>query len=293
MNDIINRVIKNITPHAKHNGIFTTPIIDLEIIRSDCPTQELHTLHKPAICIVLQGTKRVIVGQHIFDYDRSKYLSVSFDLPLTGQVTEASKDKPYLCLKLNIDIASLSVLVMDIDDVKAVGNCQEPGLNIQAATEDILDPLMRLTTLLNHPEDIKILAPSIKREILYRILSGPSGHHLKTQALGVGKSKQIEKAIAWIKANFNKPFDADIVAKEAYLSVSTLYKYFKLITLMSPLQFQKVLRLQEARRLMAFEGLDAASTSGIVGYESPSQFNREYKRTFGVPPKADVARLIK
>jgi len=292
MNIMINKVIENIAPHAKHNGIFTTFIEGLEVIRSDCLTEELHTLHEPAVCVVLQGKKRVIIGQEIFDYDSTKYLSISFDLPLTGQVLEASKEKPYLCLKLNIDTALLSKLVMEVENIKSVNPSQEPGLNVQNATEDLLDSLSRLTSLLNHPEDIEILALSIKREVFYRILSGPGGYHLKAQVLGVGKSKQIEKAIAWIKANFKKPFNTELAAREACLSVSTFHKYFKLITLMSPLQFQKTLRLQEARRLMMFEKMDAASAGGIVGYESPSQFNREYKRAFGASPKADVSRLI-
>ena len=152
---------------------------------------------------------------------------------------------------------------------------------------------MRLTSLLNNPEDIEFLAPLIKREILYRLLSKPAGHHLMAQSLGVGKSKQIAKAIAWIKANANKPFSAEAVAREAHLSLSAFHKHFKIITLMSPLQFQKNLRLQEARRLMAFEGVDATTASSLVGYESPSQFNREYKRVYGASPKADVSVLIK
>lgn len=293
MHSIITKIIENITPYVIDNGVFTTQIPDLEIIRSDCLTQELWTLHKPAVCIVLQGKKRVILGQQIFDYDQSKYLSVSFELPLTGQVIEASKQKPYLCIKLNIDSSALAELVMTTTDGKKVGNTVLPGLQIEQATHEILDPIMRLTSLLNQPEDIEVLAPLIKREIFYRLLSGPVGHHLIAQTLGVGKSKQIAKAIAWIKENANKPFSAEVVAREAHLSSSALYKHFKLITLMSPLQFQKHLRLQEARRLMAFEGLDAATVSNMVGYESPSQFNREYRRTYGAPPKSDVSVLKK
>lgn len=290
----IDETIKNITPHATENGIFTTQISDLSIIRSDCITQELHTLHEPAICIVVQGKKRVMLGQNIFEYDCSKYLSVSFDLPLTGQVVEASKEQPYLCIKLSIDTPLLASLIMDMDNehIQPMEKVSSSGLQVEQATSTILDPMMRLTALLNHPKDIKILAPSIKRELLYRILSGPSGYHLMAKNLGSGKSKQIANAIAWIKSNFNQPFNAETIAKEAYLSVSTFHKYFKEITLTSPLQFQKHLRLQEARRLMAFEGLDAAKASGIVGYESPSQFNREYKRVFGASPKADIQKLI-
>ena len=293
MHSTITQIIDNITPYAIENGIFATKIPDLEIIRSDCTTEELWTLHKPAMCIVLQGKKRVMLGRQIFDYDVSKYLSVSFDLPLTGRVIEASKQAPYLCVKLNIDSSILADLVVAIHDRQKVNSPTSSGLHIEQATQDILDPIMRLTSLLNNPEDIEFLAPLIKREILYRLLSKPAGHHLMAQSLGVGKSKQIAKAIAWIKANAHQPFSAENVAREAHLSLSAFHKHFKIITLMSPLQFQKKLRLQEARSLMAFEGVDATTASSLVGYESPSQFNREYKRAYGASPKADVAVLIK
>lgn len=274
------------------NGVFSTQISDLEIIKSDCITQELHVLHKPAICLVLQGKKRVIVGQEIFEYEQCKYLAISFDLPITGQVIDASKEKPYLCLKLDIDISLLSELVIELDEIKKSNVTHSAAINIGKATEDILESFTRLTSLLNKPKDIKILAPSIKREVLYRVLSAPGGEYLATHSLSESKSKQIERAISWIRKNFNKPFNAESIAKEAHLSVSILYKYFKLITLMSPLQFQKKLRLQEARRLMIFEKINAATASQTVGYESPSQFNREYKKAFGLSPKADVAKII-
>lgn len=292
MNDNISKIIKDISPHTKMNGVFSTQIPDLELIKSDCITQELHMLHKPAICLVLQGKKRVIVGQEIFEYEQCKYLAISFDLPITGQVIDASKEKPYLCLKLDIDISALSELVIELDEIKKSNVTHSAAINIGTATEDVIESFQRLISLLDKPKDIKILAPSIKREILYRILSSPGGEYLVAHSLKESKSKQIESAIYWIKKNFNKPFNAKSIAREAHLSVSTLYKYFKLITLMSPLQFQKKLRLQEAKRLMVFEKLNVATASERVGYESPSQFNREYKRAFGVSPKADCSDQV-
>lgn len=294
MHCIISEIIQNITSHVTGNGVFSTQISDLSIIRSDCITQELHILHEPAICIVVQGQKRVMLGQNIFEYDRSKYLSVSFDLPLTAQVIEASKEQPYLCIKINIDTPLLADLMLDMDYeyIQSMEKLSLPGLQVEQATTTILDPIMRLTALLNHPQDIKILAPSIKRELLYRVLSRPKACHLIAKNLSSGKSKKIANAIALIKSTFNQPFNAETIAKEACLSVSTFHKYFKEITLTSPLQFQKHLRLQEARRLMAFEGIGAAEASSVVGYESPSQFNREYKRVFGASPKVDIQSLI-
>lgn len=274
------------------DGIHSTEVPRVQLIRSAYPTQEIHTLHDPALCLVLQGRKRVMLADKIFDYDQSRFLIVSFDLPIVGQVVTASPEEPYLCLKLDIEPATLSGLIADMGWQEDLANDSGPGLMLGDATAEILDAAARLIRLIETPEDIPVLAPMLERELLYRILCGPHANHLRSLALGPGHSRQVARAISWIKEHYRAPFDMAELASEARLSSSALHQHFKSVTLMSPLQYQKRLRLQEARRLMLFHGEDAASAGFAVGYESPSQFSREYRRLFGEPPLRDIANLM-
>ncbi|MEO1159170.1 MAG: AraC family transcriptional regulator [Pseudomonadota bacterium] len=274
------------------DGVHATKVPHVCLIRSSHPTQEIHTVHEPALCLVVQGRKRVMLSDQIFDYDQSQFLMVSFDLPVTGQVVNATPDCPYLCLRLDIETTALAGLIAEIGIDENQTSEVGPGLMLGEATADILDAADRLVRLIETPQDIPILAPMLERELLYRVLRGPHAGHLRSLAFGKGQSRQVARAISWIKENYRTPFDMDEVASAASLSASALHQHFKSVTLMSPLQYQKRLRLQEARRLMLFQGEDAATAGFAVGYESPSQFSREYRRQFGAPPLRDVAYLI-
>lgn len=292
MNEVAQNLADKVAYLTDSDGIHSTKVPRLHLIRSAHPTQEIHTLHEPALCLVLQGRKRVMLADKIFDYDQSRFLIVSFDLPIVGQVVAASPEQPYLCLKLDIEPAALSALMADMAWQEDMVNDSGPGLMLGDATSEILDAAARLVRLIEAPEDIPVLAPMLERELLYRILRGPHAEHLRSLALGPGRSRQVARAISWIKENYRTPFDMAQLASQARLSTSALHQHFKSVTLMSPLQYQKRLRLQEARRLMLFHGEDAASAGFTVGYESPSQFSREYRRLFGEPPLRDIANLI-
>ncbi len=276
---------------AGEDGVLATAIPRLFLIRSSRPTDEIHAVHEPAVCLVAQGRKQVMVGQSVYVYDPAKYLVVSVDVPLVGQILEASADAPYLCLRLDLDPAAIGALMLEAKVTGVDSEQPGPALSLSSVTFELLDSAIRLVRLLAVPRDIPILAPLAEREILYRLLQGDQTSKLRQIAFAESKLQQINRAIGWIKRNFREPFSIDALASEARMSSSTLHEHFKAVTSMSPLQYQKQLRLQEARRLILSQSIDAAMAGHSVGYESPSQFNREYKRTFGAPPARDVARL--
>jgi len=276
--------------YAKADGVHATSIPRVFLIRSTRPTKPLHALHEPAVCIVAQGRKRVILGDTVFVYDRDKYLVVSVDVPVVGQVIEATAEVPYLCLRLDLDLATLATLLLDVG-AAADSSTPAPALSLSSVTPELVDAVIRLLRLLDSPRDIPVLAPLAEREILFRLLRGDQTAKLREIALADSKLQQINRAIGWIKQNYREPFRIEDLASEARMSASALHSHFKSVTAMSPLQYQKQLRLQEARRLLLQGACDAATASHSVGYSSPSQFSREYRRLFGLPPQQDIARL--
>ncbi len=275
---------------ATTDGIHQTPIPRLALTRSAQPTEPMHALHEPALCIVVQGRKRVILGEGIYHYDASRYLVVSVDLPVIGQVIEATADEPYLGIRLDLDPAALAAILLEAEPEDA-GTGPGLGLAMNPAAPELLDAVLRLVRLLETPRDIAMLAPLAEREILYRLMCGEQAARLRQIATGESRLQQVNRAIGWIKRNYDKAFSIETLAGEARMSPSALHGHFKAVTAMSPLQYQKQLRLQEARRLIMSASLDAASAGFKVGYESPSQFSREYRRLFGAPPLRDVSRL--
>ena len=280
-----------IEQYAEEDGVHATAIPRLFLIRSSRPTEPIHAVHEPAVCFVAQGRKQVMVGQSVYVYDSAKYLVVSVDVPVVGQILEASAEAPYLCLRLDLDPAAIGALMLEAELPGAGSEPPGQALSLSSITAELLDAAIRLVRLLATPRDVPILAPLAEREILYRLLFGDQTSKLRQIALGESKLQQINRAIGWIKTNFREPFSIETVASEARMSPSTLHEHFKAVTSMSPLQYQKQLRLQEARRLILSQSIDAAMAGHSVGYESPSQFSREYRRTFGAPPARDVARL--
>jgi AraC-like DNA-binding protein len=273
------------------DGIQPTAIPRLFLIRSSQPTEPFHVLHEPALCLVAQGRKQVMLGGELYSYSREQCLVVSVDLPVVAQVIEASPETPYLCLRLDLDPGQLSSLMLETGMGAPVHHRPGPSLTVSPVAPDLLDAASRLVRLLETPQDIPILAPLIIREVLYRLLSGEHSAQLRHIALADNRLQSIKRAINWLKLNYAEPFHIGTLAREARMSPSALHHNFKTVTAMSPLQYQKQLRLHEARRLMLGRAMDAATAGLSVGYESPSQFSREYNRLFGAPPSRDITRL--
>lgn len=268
-----------------------TAIPGLALFRRLAPSEPVTGMYEPSLCLVAQGAKRVQLGADTFVYDANHYLITSVHLPTTVQVIEASAAKPYLGLRLTFDLREVAQLLTDSQ--LPAPRTQQPGRGMATGevTRPLVDAFVRLIALLDAPEDIPILAPVIQREIVYRLLTGDQGARLRQIAAAGSQSQQIARAIEWLKGNYAAPLHVDDLAQRASMSTSTFHHHFRSMTALSPLQYQKLLRLQEARRLMLAERLDAASAGFQVGYESPSQFSREYSRLFGAPPLRDINRL--
>lgn len=273
------------------DGMHPTAIDPLYLIRCEKPGETIYGVHKPAMCIIVQGSKEVRLADERYCYDPLHYLVVSVTLPMAGCVIRASGDEPYLCIRLDIDPSLIASLV---SEAELAGTSAEPvcrGLYLDRIDAPLLDATLRLVRLLAEPDDIPVLAPLALREIFYRALRGPQGRHLQDMALQGSQSHRVNKAIEWLNQNYVEPLRIDDLARRVNLSTSSLHHRFKALTAMSPLQYQKQLRLQEARRLLMTEGIEVSAAGYRVGYESPSQFSREYSRQFGASPVKDMARL--
>lgn len=276
---------------TEQGELHTTAVQGLSLFRRDEPTEPISGMYEPGICMVAQGAKRVLLGEDTYVYDAYHYLITSVHLPTVFQIIEASQEKPYLGLRLTFDHRQLSQLMADSNLPAPRAQQSKRGMATGDVTLPLLTAVQRLIDLLDEPEDIPILAPIIHREIIYRLLVGDQGARLRQIASTGSQSQQIARAIDWIKDHFTQPLRIDDLAQQARMSTSTFHHHFRSMTALSPLRFQKQLRLQEARRLMLTERLDAATASFQVGYESPSQFSREYGRLFGVPPLRDIKSL--
>jgi AraC-like DNA-binding protein len=268
-----------------------TAIPGLILARRDKPSEPVSILYEPRICVIAQGAKRVQLGDGAYVYDAHHFLLTSVDLPTVVQVINASREKPYLGLVLRLDQREISQLMVDSNLPPPRPQQSSRGMAIGEVTRPLLTAVQRLIDLLDEPKDIPILAPIIEREIFYRLLVGDQGTRLRQMASAGSQSQQIARAIYWLKDNFTKPLRIDDLAAQVNMSTSTFHHHFREVTAMSPLQYQKWLRLNEARRLMLAENKDATTTAFQVGYESPSQFSREYGRMFGAPPLRDITSL--
>lgn len=275
--------------HIPKTGMVSTRVPRLSLFRADAPTMPLPAVYDASLCLIAQGAKRVSLGGESFDYDAAHYLLVSVDLPLVGHVIQADPDAPYLCCKIDIDQAALADLILA--EGSRAPKADLPALAVYRSDDDLVDATWRLVRLLNDPDSIPALAPLIEREILYRLLTGPHGPALRFMAVAESHLNQVSRAIATIRTAFDQPLRIADIAAAAGMSTSSLHEHFKAVTKMTPLAYQKQLRLQEARRLMLSGNSTAGSAGFAVGYESPSQFNREYARLFGAPPRRDIARL--
>jgi AraC-like DNA-binding protein len=272
--------------HAPADGVTATPLPRVALLRSSTPTEPLHTMHDPSVCIVAQGRKCARLGGVEYLYQASEYLIVGIDLPVIGAVVEASADAPYLCLKLQLDRNLLAGMLPGAQPERP-----GPPISIAPASPDLIDAAVRMLRLLDAPDDIEALAPLIEREILHRLLNGPQGNILRQIAVVEGRLSRIREAIQYLTEHFHETFSVEDLAARVGMSPSSFYEQFRQTTMMTPLQFRNHLRFQEVRRLMLSEGVTAAEAGFRVGYESPSQLSRDYARTYGMPPRQDAARL--
>lgn len=269
-----------------------TDIPGVSLHRRTSPTPPCRTTYHPGVIVVAQGSKQVDLGRTSFIYDESRFLLTAVDLPIVSWVAEATEEVPCLVLSLKLDMSMARELLSREEIHVAEAPSDSPAMSIGETTPEFLNACCRLMDLLDSPQDIPFLSGLIQREIIYRILRGPEGARLRAVATLGDQSHRTAKAIAWITANYAKPLLVEELAQLASMGVSTLHHHFRMLTSMSPLQYQKQLRLQSARSLMLNNGLDAASAAFEVGYESATQFNREYSRFFGQPPMRDIRALI-
>jgi len=289
MNQRQRELAELIVRHTGQDGSHASAIPALFLFRQSSVTTPNHGVQRPSFCVIVQGKKAVWLAQEQFTYSPSHYLVASVDLPVVAQVVEASEDMPYLALKLELTPREI-LEILGEKPIHPIGQAKR-AMFVNPIEPPLLDAVTRLVRLLDTPDDIDVLAPIYKREILYRVLQGPYGDVLKQIAIEGSHAYRIRDVIEYIKQNYHRPIRIEDLADIAHMSVSTLHRHFKEVTAMSPIQFQKQLRLQKARHLLLAETIDAAEVAFQVGYESPSQFNREYSRMFGLPPKKDAKRL--
>jgi AraC-like DNA-binding protein len=282
---------KSIARWTDKGDRLVTAISGLALFQRDKPTQPESRMYEPRICLIAQGAKRVLLGDDTYVYGERHFLITSVNLPTVVQITKASREKPCLGLILKLDQREISQLIVDSNLPFPRPQQSSRGMATGEVTLPLLTAFQRLIDLLAEPKDIPILAPIIQREIFYRLLVGDQGARLRQMASSGSQSQQIARAIDWLKDNFTQPLRIDDLATQVNMSTSTFHHHFRTLTAMSPLQYQKWLRLNEARRLMLIENQDAATVAFQVGYESPSQFSREYGRLFGAPPLRDITSL--
>jgi AraC-like DNA-binding protein len=291
MENALEALGKSIARWTDKSDRVETVITGLTLYRRNEPSEPISIMYEPRICVVAQGAKRVLLGDETYVYDAHHFLITSVNLPTFAQIIKASPEKPCLGLILKLDQRVMSQLMVDSNLPPPRPQQSSRGMATGEVTLPMLSTFQRLIDLLAEPKDIPILAPIIQREIFYRMLIGDQGVRLRQMASVGSQSQQIARAIDWLKGNFTQPLRINELASQVNMSTSTFHHHFREVTAMSPLQYQKWLRLSEARRLMLAEDRDATTAAFQVGYESPSQFSREYGRLFGAPPLRDITSL--
>jgi AraC-like DNA-binding protein len=276
---------------AQTDGDHNTTIPALTLHRRSAPTEPLHCIYNLGLGVVAQGDKQVLLGGEAIDYGPGQSMLTTIDLPVVSHVMRASVREPFLGMMLTLDVRAIVQIASEMDVPRSRRDDVSGSISFRALDAALLDALIRLVTLLDEPIMVPRLAPLIQQEITIRLLTGPHGSQLRRLVTAGSPSQQIAKAVAWLKQNFVEALHGDDLADRANMSPSTFRQHFRALTGLSPLQYQKQLRLQEARQLMLNQKLDASSAAGRVGYESASQFSREYNRLFGAPPQRDIKRM--
>lgn len=283
-------LVERIERTVRFDGV-EEPLPGLHLARSSVPFQPIHSVVEPSICVIAQGSKEVLLGESRYYYDPSHYLLATVELPRVSQVLSASKERPYLSLRLDLVPSLVSSVVVEADHTWSKPHAVVSAIAVSPLDGNLLEAFVRLVRLVNAPAHAQVLLPLITREILYWLLMGEQGSRLRHLALQGGYTPDIATAVKRLRQHFDQPLRIEEIALDLGMSVSGFHHHFKAVTALSPLQFQKQLRLQEARRLMLSEDLDATSAAYRVGYQDASYFNREYKSLFGIPPMRDVQRL--
>jgi AraC-like DNA-binding protein len=286
-----SKLARAIGSFAQTDGDHSTAIPALTLHRRKAPTEPLHCIYNLGLGVVAQGNKQVLLGGESIDYGPGQSMLTTIDLPVVSHVTRASAREPFLGMMLTLDVRSIVQIASEMDPPRVRRDDVHRSISFETLDAALLDALVRLVTLLDEPALVPRLAPLIQQEITIRLLTGPHGSQLRRLVTAGSPSQQIAKAVAWLKQNFVEALHGDDLADRAHMSPSTFRQHFRALTGLSPLQYQKQLRLQEARQLMLNQNIDAGSAAGRVGYESASQFSREYSRLFGDPPQRDIKRL--
>ncbi|MDF0600172.1 AraC family transcriptional regulator [Psychromarinibacter sp. C21-152] len=273
----------------RHGG--SCPIPGLSLTVTEAPMGPIHVVYRPSMCIVLQGAKISHLGETAYRYGAGNCLITSMDVPIRADIVGATPDAPYIAAVVTLDPATIADLLLELPADAPAAPPEPAALSVHPLSADLLDPLSRLMALAVRPRDIPVLAPMIRREIVWQLLNGPQGGVLRQIGLTDSRTARIGRAIAWVRENFARTLSVPHLAALAGMSPATFHRHFKAATAMTPVQFQKSLRLQEARRLLLADGSDVAQVGFAIGYESPSQFSREYRRMFGAPPGRDGAQI--
>jgi AraC-like DNA-binding protein len=277
---------------ARHagEGVTQTPLDGVTVMASATTTQPLGSVSQPALAVVAQGAKRTVLGDSVFAYGAGQFLLVSVDLPVTAHITHASRDQPFLAVGMTLNAAAVAALLLEADAGE-----QDPrsplAIASSDATPELLDALVRLLRLLDHPSDRRALGPGLEREVLWRLITGPQGALIRQIGLPDSRLSQIGRSVGWLRRHYDETIRVDDLARLSGMSVSSFHRHFRAVTAMTPIQYQKLIRLQEARARLIADSRDVAGVAFAVGYESPSQFSREYRRRFGVPPGRDAEQL--
>lgn len=287
----VSRLARAVERIAGSDGDHATAVPALSLHRRSSPTEPLHCVYGLGLGVIVQGSKQVLLGQEVINYAPGQSMLTTIDSPVVAHVAEASPRAPFLGLFLTLDSHLIAQAASELEAARLPHDRAYRSISVEASDAALLDALVRLVELLGEPALVASLAPLIQQEIVVRLLAGPHSAHLQDLVAAGSPSQQIAKAVAWLKRNFKEPMEVDGLAARAHMSPSTFRQHFRTITGTSPLQFQKQLRLQEARQLLLNDNVDASHAGGLVGYESPSQFSREYSRLFGEPPQRDIKRI--
>jgi AraC-like DNA-binding protein len=288
----LSRLVELIRAHAPYDGLFNLRLPGVEVMRASRPSQErIHGIARPALCLVAQGAKTVFLGDETIAYDATRMLVFSVDMPVSGLVTQASAARPFLCLKVELDPARIADLALKVHPNGVPQAMKNRAIFVAPSESGILQAATRLVELMAQAEDAELIAPLVVDEILIRLLRSPMGGRVAQIGQADSRLQRVAKAVTWVRDHYDHPLDVERLATLVHMSVSNFHQHFKAVTSMSPLQFQKVLRLHEARRLMLARRMDAGTACRQVGYLSASQFSREYGRFFGSAPMKDIARL--
>jgi AraC-like DNA-binding protein len=285
------RLAARISELTVDTEVLPTAIPDVTVYRRSSPVAPQAVIYEPSLAIIAQGGKRTIVGNETYTHDEAHFLLTAIDLPTIAEVINATEDAPYLSILLKLDLQVVRELITEIDMLDVDPTLPSTGMAIGPSTSDLFEDAARLLDLLNTPKDIPIMSLIVIRGMFYRVLTSPAGARLRQIVNAGTQSNRIARAVNWLRENYLQPLRVEELAAMANMGVSTLHHHFRLLTAMSPLQYQKQLRLHEARRLMLNNGINAKSAAARVGYESTTQFNREYRRQFGSPPMADIRVL--